>query len=49
MKDAKNMPMSELLEMYPEFKPLWQACGDDKNLRYHVRKAILEHHKEETA
>ena len=47
--EANNMLMSELLEMYPEFKPVWKACGNDKNLRYYVRKAILEHHKEETA
>ena len=46
MKEAKNLSMSELLKMYPEFEPLWKACGSDKNLRYHVRKALLEHHKE---
>lgn len=44
----KTMPTSELLELYPEFKPLWQACGDNKNLKYHIRKVLLEHHDEMT-
>lgn len=46
MVENKNMTMDELLDQHPEFKPMWKACGDDKNLRYYVRKALLEHHKE---
>jgi len=44
--DAKTLPMSELLKLYSEFRPLWNATGDNKNLKYYVRKMILEHHRE---
>jgi len=46
MGEAKHKPMSELLEMHPEFKPLWEAAGDNKNLKYYVRLMVLKHHKE---
>ena len=49
MVDARNMSMGELLEMYPEFRPLWIAAGSNKNLKYYVRLMLLKHHKEETA
>ncbi len=39
------MSTKDLLELYPEFKPLWQAANT-ASLRYYVRKMLLECHKE---
>ena len=49
MENAKVLPTADLLEMYPEFKPLWAAAGDNKTLKYYVRLMLLTHHREETA
>jgi len=40
-----TMSTKELLELYPEFKPLW-AVANTLTLRYHVRLTLLKHHEE---